>query len=235
MTATAGTEPDRGERRRPDLDRALDIVYRYALRPTRRFEYVSAAATRVTGYTPEDHYADPDLGFKLVHPDDRPILEALTREPPGPKPVLLRWVRKDGRTIWTEQRNTPVYDDSGELAAIEGIAREVEDPTTGPGETVRLLAGLRINLGEQRVFVDGRPVHLTPSEFRLLALLTAEPGRVFSRREIVQHLWQSRHTGSGHACETHISTLRRKVERNPRFPERVLTVRGRGYVFSAVS
>lgn len=50
-------------------DRALDIIFRYRLRPTRGFDYVSAAATRVTGYTPEEHYANPDLGFKLVPPE----------------------------------------------------------------------------------------------------------------------------------------------------------------------
>lgn len=214
-------------------NRALDIIYRYRLQPTRGFEYVSAAATRVTGYTPEEHYADPDLGFKLVHPDDRAVLSDLMQAAPGSAPVALRWVRKDGRTIWTEQRNMPIYDESGTLVAIEGIAREVDDPTRAPGATIRLVDGLRLNLDLQRVHVDGRPVHLTPSEFRLLAFLTARPGEVRSRREIMRHLWNSDHTGNRHTCETHISTLRRKIERDPRLPERILTVRGRGYTFAA--
>ena len=51
---------------------------------------------------------------------------------------MLRWQRNDGTTIWTEQRKTPVYDTDGELVAIEGIAREIEDPTS-PG-TPRLFA-----------------------------------------------------------------------------------------------
>jgi PAS domain S-box-containing protein len=227
-----------GRQPRPDLEglaeRALDIIYRYRLRPSRGFEYVSPSVTRITGYTPAEHYADPDLGFKLVHPDDRPLLQALLEAAPGPSPMLIRWIRKDGTAIWTEQRNTPVYD-NGEVVAIEGIAREIDDPTRGPGETIRLFPGLRINLGMQRVFVDGALVHLTPSEFRLLALFTAHPGEVLSAEEIMRHLWQSDHTGTRHSCETHISTLRRKIERYPRLPERIQTVRGRGYRFGSGS
>jgi PAS domain S-box-containing protein len=223
----------REARARPDLEqlaeRALDIIYRYRLRPTRGFDYVSAAATQVTGYTPAEHYADPDLGFKLVHPDDRHLLTELTQAGPDPEPIVLRWTRKNGKTIWTEQRNTPVFDDKGELVAVEGIAREIADPTRAPGETIRLVGGLRIDLSLQHVHVDGKPVHLTPSEFRLLAFLTALPGTVRSREEIMRHLWQSDHAGSNHTCETHISTLRRKIEHDPRFPRRIVTVRGRGY------
>lgn len=214
------------------VERALDIVYRYRLRPTRGFEYVNAAATRILGYTPEEHYADPDFGQKLVHPDDRPVVEALLASGPAMAPIVLRWRRKDGSLVWMEGRNTPVFDDGGELVAIEGIAREIDDPTRGPGETVRLFAGLRLDLALQRVFVDGELVHLTPSEFRLLSLLTAHPGQVFSREQIMRHLWQSEHTGNTHTCETHISVLRGKIERNPRLPERILTVRGRGYRFA---
>jgi DNA-binding response OmpR family regulator len=55
---------------------------------------------------------------------------------------------------------------------------------------------------------------------------------VLSREEIMQRLWQSQHTGNSHTCETHISALRGKIERDPRFPERILTVRGRGYRFA---
>lgn len=214
-------------------ERAADIIYRYRLAPTPGFEYVSAAATRITGYSPEEHYADPELGFKLVHPDDRALLAELTRAGPSDAPVILRWQRKDGTTIWTEQRNTPVYDDRGRMVAIEGIARAIADPTRPPGETVRLLGGVRVDLLEQKVYAEGKRIHLTPTEFRLLAFLTARPGEVCSRTQIMRHLWRSTHAGSGHACETYVSSLRRKLERDPRFPERILTVRGRGYVFAA--
>jgi PAS domain S-box-containing protein len=81
----------------------------------------------MTGYTPEEHYADPDLGMKIVHPEDRELLsELLAGEGEELRsPVSLRWVRKDGEVIWTEQKNVPIYDDLGRWVAIEGIARDI--------------------------------------------------------------------------------------------------------------
>jgi PAS domain S-box-containing protein len=225
-----------GEPPRPDLEqlaeRALDIIYRYRFRPTRGFEYVSPAVTRVNGYTPEEHYADPDIGLKLVHPDDRALLDEINWRAPAGDPLVIRWRRKDGKTIWTEQRDVPVYDDAGELVALEGIAREIPDPTRPPAETVRVVGGVRIDLQAHRVYADGKAKRLTTNEFKLLALLAANPGRVLTRAAITRQLWNSDHVGSGHACENHISTLRKKIERDPRFPERIVTVRGKGYTFN---
>jgi PAS domain S-box-containing protein len=221
---------------KPDFEqlaaRAVDIIYRYRLQPTRGFEYVSPAVTHVNGYTPEEHYADPDLGLKLVHPDDRALLDEVTRRAPNSDPLVIRWTRKDGKTIWTEQRDVLVYDEAGEVVALEGIAREIPDPTQPPGATVRVVGGVRIDLQAHRVYVDGKAKQLTTNEFRLLTLLAANPGRVLTRAAITRQLWDSEHVGTGHACENHISTLRRKIEREPRFPERIVTVRGQGYRFN---
>ena len=77
--------------------------------------------------------------------------------------------------------------------------------------------------------VDGEPVQLTPSEFRLLALLAQRPGEVFSRAEIMRHLWGSEHVGDEHPADVHVSNIRRKIERSPARPQRLVTVRGAGY------
>jgi two-component system response regulator RegX3 len=63
----------------------------------------------------------------------------------------------------------------------------------------------------------------------MLSLLAEQPDSVVSRRELMQHLWASEHVGDEHACEVHISNLRRKIERDPSQPERLVTVRGSGY------
>ena len=121
-------------------ENAQDLIYRYRFTPTPGFEYVSPAATTITGYTPEEHYADPDLGFKLVHPDDRPLLEKYFQgEGVFRQPITLRWVHKDGTVIWTEQRNVPIYDEAGNLVALEGIARDVTERVRAE-EQVRSLA-----------------------------------------------------------------------------------------------
>jgi len=70
---------------------------------------------------------------------------------------------------------------------------------------------------------------VTRSEFRLLALLASDPERVFSRREIMQHLWESSYVGDERAADIHVSNLRRKIERDPSQPESLVTVRGVGY------
>lgn len=100
------------------------IIYKLLLQPTFKFDYVSPAVTVITGYTPEEHYADPNLGFKLVHPEDRKILENATKKIQG-EPVVLRWIRKDGKIIWTEQRNVLIFDKSGNPYSIEGIAMDI--------------------------------------------------------------------------------------------------------------
>jgi diguanylate cyclase (GGDEF)-like protein/PAS domain S-box-containing protein len=116
------------ERFRLLAEHARDIVYRYRLRPTRGFDYVSPSTTDITGYTPEEHYADPDLPHKLVAPEDRPMLEAAMRSSAAvTEPTIVQWRHRDGRQIWIEQRTVPIHDSSGNLVALEGIARDVTD------------------------------------------------------------------------------------------------------------
>ncbi len=107
-------------------EKASDLIYRIELYPEQKFSYVSPSSTKLTGYTPEDHYANPNLGFELVHPDDREKLRDLL-EHVDRSPVVLRWIKKNGEVVWAEQSNVPVYDNDGRLIAIEGIARDVTE------------------------------------------------------------------------------------------------------------
>jgi PAS domain S-box-containing protein len=103
-----------------------DLIYRYEFKPKRGFTYVSPSAAAMTGYTPQEHYDDPDMGSKIVHPQDRHLLKSATQGGTDPAhPTVLRWVRRDGRILWIEQRNVPVFNESGELTTIEGIARDI--------------------------------------------------------------------------------------------------------------
>jgi two-component system response regulator RegX3 len=119
------------------------------------------------------------------------------------------------------------------LARIRAILRRRELDRHGDA-AVRRVGDLTVDLEQHRVLVAGEPVELTPTEFKLISLLAGQPGRVFSRREIMQHLWQSGHVGDAHACEGHVSSLRRKLERRPADPQRIVTVRGVGYKLLAV-
>jgi PAS domain S-box-containing protein len=108
-------------------ENALDLIYRYRLLPTPGFEYVSPAATALTGYTPEDFYADPDLGYKLVYPEDHGLIESLKQPADSTVPLTVRWKHKDGAVIWTSQQLVPIYEPAGKLVAIEGIVRDITE------------------------------------------------------------------------------------------------------------
>jgi two-component system response regulator RegX3 len=94
---------------------------------------------------------------------------------------------------------------------------------------VRRIGGLLLDAARHEVTVEGTVVRLTLSEFRLLYFLAAAPGRVFSRRQIMEHLWSSSFVGDQRACDIHVSNIRRKIERDTSAPMRLVTVRGLGY------
>jgi DNA-binding response OmpR family regulator len=98
-----------------------------------------------------------------------------------------------------------------------------------PSAFVQRVGGLELDVARHEAKVDGQPLPLTRSEFRLVTLLASEPGRVFTREELVRHLWESEFVGDRRAIDVHVSNLRRKLETDPRSPRRLLTVRGVGY------
>ena len=115
------------------------------------------------------------------------------------------------------------------ISRIRALLRRRQLDEEERGAPVRRVGGVTIDLGRHETTVDSQPIELTRSEFRLLALLAEEPGRVRTRRELMKHLWRSEHVGDEHACDVHVSNLRRKIERDPARPERIVTVRGVGY------
>jgi two-component system response regulator RegX3 len=94
---------------------------------------------------------------------------------------------------------------------------------------VQRVGGLELDIPHHAATVEGRPLQLTRSEFRLVTLLASEVGRVFTRDELVRHLWESDFLGDRRAIDVHVSNLRRKLEADPRNPRRLVTVRGIGY------
>jgi two-component system response regulator RegX3 len=95
--------------------------------------------------------------------------------------------------------------------------------------TTYRVGDLTVDLVRHEVRIGDRTIHMTDSEFRLLSLLAREPGRVFTRREIMQHLWRSDYVGDQRACDVHVAHVRRKIEEDPANPRRLRTVRALGY------
>jgi two-component system, OmpR family, response regulator RegX3 len=133
-----------------------------------------------------------------------------------------------GLEIGADDYITKPFSEVELLSRVRAILRRRELDRLGDS-TLRRLGGLSIDVVKHEVVADGTPVTLTPSEYNVLALLAEQPGRVFSRREIMQRLWQSTYVGDERACDAHVSALRRKIERDHAHPERIVTVPGFGY------
>ena len=88
---------------------------------------------------------------------------------------------------------------------------------------------LRIDLSRRAVEVDGRRVDLTYVEFELLRILASNPGRVYTRKALLEALWGSAAYREPRTIDVHVRHLREKLERDPREPELIQTVRGAGY------
>ncbi|CAB4579708.1 unannotated protein [freshwater metagenome] len=96
------------------------------------------------------------------------------------------------------------------------------------------LADLAIDLVAHQVMRQGKAIQLTRLEFDLLVALAKEPGRVFSRDELLSEVWGYQHSTDTRLVNVHVQRLRAKIEKDPEIPFIVLTVRGVGYKAGAM-
>lgn len=98
-----------------------------------------------------------------------------------------------------------------------------------PIQPARVFGPLSIDVAAREVFLDGRPVALTRTEFDILSTLSARPGVVFTRRQLLDAIWGEPWVGNEHLVDVHVGHLRRKLGDDPADPTFVFTVRGVGY------
>ena len=121
------------------------------------------------------------------------------------------------------------------LARIKAIFRRMDAMSSAQAAREHPLEvgdGIRIELGTREVRVRGQPVDLTQKEFELLLHFAQNPGRVYSRAQLLDAVWGYHHDGYEHAVNCHINRLRAKIEEDPGEPKLLLTVWGVGYKFS---
>jgi DNA-binding response OmpR family regulator len=116
------------------------------------------------------------------------------------------------------------------VRALLRRARTAQEPGAGVDERI-VHEGLVIDVPRRYVEVRGEPAQLTYVEFELLRTLAASPGRVFSRRMLLEALWKSADYRDPRTIDVHVRHLREKLEEEPRTPDYILTVRGVGYRF----
>ncbi len=147
-------------------DNAPDIIYRYEAEGDKaRLTFISPSVEKITGYPPEAFYADPELGFKIIHPSDHDVSEALQGRASifWRMPVEFRVIRKDKKIIWLELHAVPVTDPKGEITAVEGIARDVTEK----------------KINEKLLRESERRMRTMLEHVRLMAVMIDARGRLF--------------------------------------------------------
>ena len=122
------------------------------------------------------------------------------------------------------------------LARIKALFRRVEAlgrrDTSDDASPLLNCGDLSIDTIKRRVEVAGNDLNLTAKEFELLLHFARNPGRVFTRAQLLDAVWGYTHAGYEHTVNSHINRLRAKIERDPTRPHYVLTVWGVGYKFA---
>jgi DNA-binding response OmpR family regulator len=115
---------------------------------------------------------------------------------------------------------------------VRALLRRASLQRPEPDMRSRIEVGdLSLDVERREVEARGRPVQLTYVEFELLRIIASHPGRVYSRRQLLEDLWGSADYRDPRTIDVHVRHLREKLEREPREPDQIQTVRGVGYRF----
>jgi len=121
------------------------------------------------------------------------------------------------------------------MARVKALLRRasiVHQPETLQAPTGISINGLNIDTARRQVEIEGRPVQLTAREFELLLYFAKNPGRVYSRTQLLDQVWGYGHDGYEHTVNSHINRLRKKIEQDPANARYIQTVWGVGYRFA---
>lgn len=120
------------------------------------------------------------------------------------------------------------------IARVRTILRRVQEREKSSTKKMFKYEELRINYESCTVEVQGRIINLSPTELKILFFLTRNPGRVYSRNQILDHVWGDDTFITDRAVDVHIRRLRNQIEQDMENPRYVLTVRGFGYKFADI-
>lgn len=116
------------ERFRLLTSNAKDIIFRFDFFPKEGFSYISPSIKTILGFEPEPIYNDHTILAKYLHPDSLNIFFSLSDGSfDFSKNIELQWLLPDGKTIWTEEKYQPIYDENKKLIAFEGVSRDITE------------------------------------------------------------------------------------------------------------
>jgi len=155
---------------------------------------------------------------------DIPIIVATARDDEAEIVRLL----KAGADDYMVKPFTSAHLDARVTSVLRRVGQSRRDQPT-----VIEAGSLRVDLAQRQAYLDSQPLTLTRKEFDLLAYLAARPGRVVSRRELLEEVWRQPSVGEDQTIDVHLYWLRRKLGESASSPKYLHTVRGVGFRFAA--
>jgi DNA-binding response OmpR family regulator len=151
-------------------------------------------------------------------------------------PIIMLTARAEetdkliGLEIGADDYITKPFSPKELVARVRVVLRRLENAATG-SDIIRA-ADLTLDVPRMKVMIDDRNIEVTPTEFELLATLVKQPGRIFTRAQLLDAVHGVAFESYERAIDAHIKNIRRKIEPNPREPRYILTVYGVGYKFA---
>ena len=122
------------------------------------------------------------------------------------------------------------------LARVRAVLRRAQFTASEQAHAMRTtttIGELTIDYAQHLVTMGGREIELTPTEYRILAYLAQNSGRVVTQDLLLEHVWGTEYVGEGHMLQVNVNRLRRKIEPDPMHPRYLLTKVGIGYLLAA--
>jgi two-component system, OmpR family, alkaline phosphatase synthesis response regulator PhoP len=173
-----------------------------------------------------------DLGLPGI--DGLDVTRSLRRN--GTVPIIMLTARTDesdklvGLELGADDYLTKPFSPKELVARVRSVLRRSEAAKT-PGDVIRV-GDAELNLPSMELIIAGRRIELTPTEFQLLVTMARQPGRVFSRAQLLNAVHGVAFDSYERAIDAHVKNLRRKIEPDPHNPRYLLTVFGVGYRFA---
>lgn len=147
--------------------------------------------------------------------------------------VSVNMVKVYALTVGADDYLTKPFVPAELVARVKAVLRRTRDRAADT-ETIEV-NGIRIDAGARQAWREGALLELTALEFDLLYALASRAGKVLSREQLITHAWRYDYAGDPRVVDVHIMNLRRRIEKDPGAPERIITVRGKGYRFETAT